>query len=885
MATLVRQRQEPEEHSIDLSSTVPTPFPVDLLEQVSENPFLSADEQIQEDVAQVPTSEENEELSTIVSPFPAEKAYSHCLFQNEIIPSIATLQKSCIMTLNTLLSGSEQWKTIVPDRRHSMPSTPTPSSSVPENPATYALETLVMNLRKQQDTGDEMTEFHPPTTEAALAHELQERVRKVSPSLSPEDATLANSLTTILTYFSRLSSIQASYPPTNGATTSTHTPRNDAPPPVDMYDALTRQLNELQLERLTNGVSSSSSTELSILWSQIDRELENIVSMCKQRAELVPRFFPENQPPQYDYDYDELYDFESPPEYDGGSKVRDSKSEPETAAPSRITDEKMRQDLESITMAIDRLYLVAPQLHNQRVELNSSKLAQLERARQEGTKMNSRKGKERDRKELETMIEMIGKASERTLKDQSVVLEGGMESMLEKAKMKDRAKRDAFVENLIKHSDAGRMHEQDAVFQPRVKDPSAKLTFPEFIREHIPPDSELLRDPSVMLTLPEFVAQHSSPDDLPNAPDFLAQPPPSSGGKLKKKASGLMGSTRRSRSLSAPPLAWLRSMSNSSSSSAVSSSSSSRQKPTSSNTSLSSTSSLSQRDRPAFDIAYVAENHENLHHVLVFFTANRPATSSDLRAEILPPFPEHISTGGDHLVIRCGANVSLPLILPARTTPGRKDISAQKGHFEIKLATLPGAASEDLSGESGGTSSPLLDATKLGNANPSSFICASCSLPLVQPSPGRRRSGSGSGSETARTNKSGADGEGLVYRDLPSEHWEELVEAWMCHSDQKLHDQAIKHGKAGFWPKKGQAFVGGSYILFEESVVVTHNLLAPQEDKVRSPSFMRISASPPFLLSFLIPFLLHSGAALDSVVRANKKAGIGYPPTAACPPS
>lgn len=71
MATLVRQRQEPEEHSIDLSSTVPTPFPVDLLEQVSENPFLSADEQIQEDVAQVPTSEENEELSTIVSPFPA----------------------------------------------------------------------------------------------------------------------------------------------------------------------------------------------------------------------------------------------------------------------------------------------------------------------------------------------------------------------------------------------------------------------------------------------------------------------------------------------------------------------------------------------------------------------------------------------------------------------------------------------------------------------------------------------------------------------------------------------------------------------------------------------------------------------------------------------
>ena len=55
----------------------------------------------------------------------------------------------------------------------------------------------------------------------------------------------------------------------------------------------------------------------------------------------------------------------------------------------------------------------------------------------------------------------------------------------------------------------------------------------------------------------------------------------------------------------------------------------------------------------------------------------------------------------------------------------------------------------------------------------------------------------------------------------------------MCHSDQKLHDQVMKHGKAGFWPQPGQAFVGGSYILFEDSVMAQHKLLSPQDDKVR----------------------------------------------------
>jgi len=50
------------------------------------------------------------------------------------------------------------------------------------------------------------------------------------------------------------------------------------------------------------------------------------------------------------------------------------------------------------------------------------------------------------------------------------------------------------------------------------------------------------------------------------------------------------------------------------------------------------------------------------------------------------------------------------------------------------------------------------------------------------------------------------------------------VDAWMCHTDQKLNERVMKHGRSGFWPEAGQALVGGSYILFEEDAMVKHHL-------------------------------------------------------------
>lgn len=101
--------------------------------------------------------------------------------------------------------------------------------------------------------------------------------------------------------------------------------------------------------------------------------------------------------------------------------------------------------------------------------------------------------------------------------------------------------RDAFVEQLAKHSDAGRFHSQDAVLHPpRSKDPNTPITVREFLRESVP-DSEKENDSEALLSLPEFVRE-PIPDNVP----------------VKTSTSRLKKQSPRSRSMSAPSLNWLR---------------------------------------------------------------------------------------------------------------------------------------------------------------------------------------------------------------------------------------------------------------------------------------------------------------------------------------
>jgi len=204
-------------------------------------------------------------------------------------------------------------------------------------------------------------------------------------------------------------------------------------------------------------------------------------------------------------------------------------------------------------------------------------------------------------------------------------------------------------------------------------------------------------------------------------------------------------------------------------------------------------------------VSYVAEYHEGLRHVLAFLNVSGVPPGVNLEASIAGDtndIPDGVESA---LVLRGGSVASPPLALPARTQPGRQEVRVQGLHYEVKIPTLdahsPRAAEEPL---------PLLDAEQLRSRVPTTFICASCSLPLVH------------GARITR------------YDDLPSEHWAELVDAWMCHTDQTLNAQVARHAK-GFWPRSGQALVGGSYILFDKSAAVIANLRSVEKPKVRHP--------------------------------------------------
>jgi ubiquitin-protein ligase E3 D len=96
---------------------------------------------------------------------------------------------------------------------------------------------------------------------------------------------------------------------------------------------------------------------------------------------------------------------------------------------------------------------------------------------------------------------------------------------------------------LAKHSDAGRLHDQEAVFHPpKSKNPEALLSLPEFIREPIPTNALLRLNPQTILSLPEFINE-----PVPESPMSTVLPPTDTD-TMKNL---------RGRSMSAPSLSWI----------------------------------------------------------------------------------------------------------------------------------------------------------------------------------------------------------------------------------------------------------------------------------------------------------------------------------------
>ncbi|KAG9097052.1 hypothetical protein FRC06_008011 [Ceratobasidium sp. 370] len=503
---------------------------------------------------------------------------------------------SCLMALNNLFAGvipNDNWRPIVPPRRHSLPSLVASTSHAVSLADSTPLYTLVSNLRLQ-DEGDVM--IQASDNDADLLHELGQHVELYSELMGEKDARLARLLVTLLQFSGKLSAMAPA--------SSTLSPPGLAPAsqPLsdsEVYDTLSRQASSIQLQlqdSLPNRIQSHSvsAAEQAMLWARVDRILEDIQTLCHDRTLPTPFLSPyqpddydKNLPPEYDqgdyHTHPPVYETPLQPYADvvpEKEKASDSQSMHQGASSHResiVSSEKMRLDLDSVMMAIDRLYIVAPQLNSQRVELKGRKLEQMELARVAGAieklvdsgrlddqravyRPNAAqlKGKQRleDRRDLENLMSKIGQAASRTLDSQTVYVDN-MQARLARAKQKDDAKRDAFVTQLAQHSSHGRLHSQDATLRPLPREQSTALRSEFDLTNTVSRDTFVepdTADPNTMMTLPEFVKSHPGPSRK-SSPPLVGSSHPGSPRLLKKSSKlNLQG---RNRSNSAPALAWL----------------------------------------------------------------------------------------------------------------------------------------------------------------------------------------------------------------------------------------------------------------------------------------------------------------------------------------
>lgn len=364
-----------------------------------------------------------------------------------------------------------------------------------------------------------------------------------------------------------------------------------------MYVRLEREARALQASSsrdaewpsgLVGAAREVEMAERDLLWGRVDDLSERVGQMCRRRAaaiaeeeereqrELEARNRPAEQPwsPTLPPTYDTLH---HPPAYaPDQSDIRsptasphstglDEKAGPSTHAPmagqnrrsrrvSGAHAEKMQRDLESVSLAIERLYLVTPQLANQRVEpdrrvLRERQLAKLGNAIERLSKgrlddqrakpspdMNEDpfekqvKLKQNQDQALERLIQQIDRAASRTLLDQRADLHRPRNKDKEKtadqvdkagAKVLSDPREAERREFILSHTGKGRLAGQDAILPV-----ASSSAFPGPPKDSLEP-----------VSFAEFFA---GDDELPKRRSSLPGGPlsaVSAGGSLKKKFS------------------------------------------------------------------------------------------------------------------------------------------------------------------------------------------------------------------------------------------------------------------------------------------------------------------------------------------------------------
>ncbi|KAF9931086.1 hypothetical protein FBU30_010832 [Linnemannia zychae] len=157
--------------------------------------------------------------------------------------------------------------------------------------------------------------------------------------------------------------------------------------------------------------------------------------------------------------------------------------------------------------------------------------------------------------------------------------------------------------------------------------------------------------------------------------------------------------------------------------------------------------------------------------------------------------------------------------LPARVMPTRATLDPSSSHSDIlslKLTALPNMPLENSTASSLAVTSEFppspLPASQLQGLQ--NLSCGSCGNILL------------STNNLGATEHSEQSSSGPIQRvvDLPSEHWQELVDCWMCHEEDFTE---LREGDLG--ARHGQALVGGTYLLIHAKDV-DHTAILIEED-------------------------------------------------------
>jgi hypothetical protein len=199
-------------------------------------------------------------------------------------------------------------------------------------------------------------------------------------------------------------------------------------------------------------------------------------------------------------------------------------------------------------------------------------------------------------------------------------------------------------------------------------------------------------------------------------------------------------------------------------------------------------------------VSYVAEHQENLQVVQVMLHGMGVSLEEDLVLQT----PSSASGSVNEAIFSRKDSV-LRIPLPTAVHAGQSiTLSAQDLHYEARLSALPTPTSSVASLNT--VLATALSASELRLRSPSALCCTACEREIADVSVASRSGQTGTGM-------------GAGYKDLPSEHWAEMMEVWMCHSDPAFTSQLAKRTEEGFWPAQGGVLVGGSYVLVNKEDV------------------------------------------------------------------